>query len=235
MARRSVTPADEGCQAVMTARLAALGFKIEPLRYGNVENFWATPRAAAARCSALRGTPTSCRRARWRSGGRDPFVPTIRDGVLYGRGAADMKSGLAAMVTATEEFVRSHPQHKGTIAFLITSDEEGPSVDGTKRVAEMLAGRQRAHRLVRGGRALERGRSSATRSRSAGAGPSAGGSRFTACRGTSPIRSSRKTRCIRSPPRSPSSPAACGTTARSTSSPRPSRSRISTPAPARPM
>ncbi|MGH8209159.1 MAG: succinyl-diaminopimelate desuccinylase [Steroidobacteraceae bacterium] len=141
MARRSVTPADEGCQAVMTERLAALGFKIETLRFGNVENFWATHG---------RGSPVFCFAGHtdvvptgpleeWRT---DPFVPTIRDGILYGRGAADMKSGLAAMVTATEDFVRSHPDHAGTIAFLITSDEEGPSVDGTKRVAEMLAARR---------------------------------------------------------------------------------------------
>jgi succinyl-diaminopimelate desuccinylase len=140
MARRSVTPADEGCQAVITERLAALGFKIEPLRYGNVENFWATHGSGgpvfcfAGHTDVVPTGPLE----EWRT---DPFVPTVRDGVLYGRGAADMKSGLAAMVTATEEFVRAHPKHRGTIAFLITSDEEGPSVDGTKRVAEMLAGR----------------------------------------------------------------------------------------------
>src|SRR5277367_6589956 len=140
MARRSVTPADEGCQAVMTGRLAALGFKIEPLRYGNVENFWATHGSGgpvfcfAGHTDVVPTGPLE----EWRT---DPFVPTIRDGVLYGRGAADMKSGLAAMVTATEEFVRAHPRHKGSIAFLITSDEEGPSVDGTKRVVETLAAR----------------------------------------------------------------------------------------------
>jgi succinyl-diaminopimelate desuccinylase len=140
MARRSVTPADEGCQAVMTGRLAALGFKIEPLRYGNVENFWATHGSGgpvfcfAGHTDVVPTGPLE----EWRT---DPFAPTVRDGVLYGRGAADMKTGLAAMVTATEEFVTAHPKHKGTIAFLITSDEEGPSVDGTKRVAEMLAGR----------------------------------------------------------------------------------------------
>ena len=140
MARRSVTPADEGCQAVMSERLAAAGFRIEPLRYGNVENFWATHGSGgpvfcfAGHTDVVPTGPLE----EWKS---DPFVPTIRDGVLYGRGAADMKSGLAAMITAAEEFVRAHPKHKGTIAFLITSDEEGPSVDGTKRVAEMLAGR----------------------------------------------------------------------------------------------
>jgi succinyl-diaminopimelate desuccinylase len=140
MGRRSVTPADEGCQAVMTERLATLGFKIESLRFGNVENFWATHgHGGPVFCFAGHTdvVPTGPLEE-WRS---DPFVPTIRDGILYGRGAADMKSGLAAMVTAAEEFVRNHPQHKGTIAFLITSDEEGPSVDGTKRVAETLAAR----------------------------------------------------------------------------------------------
>jgi succinyl-diaminopimelate desuccinylase len=141
MARRSVTPADEGCQAVLMERLAAVGFKIEPLRYGIVENFWATHGSdGPVLCFAGHTdvVPTGPLEE-WKT---DPFVPTVRDGVLYGRGAADMKSGLAAMVTATEEFVRAHPKHKGTIAFLITSDEEGPSVDGTKRVAEMLAGRR---------------------------------------------------------------------------------------------
>ncbi len=140
ISRRSVTPADEGCQAVMTARLAALGFKIETLRYGNVENFWAVHgQGGPVFCFAGHTdvVPTGPLEE-WRT---DPFVPTIRDGVLYGRGAADMKSGLAAMITATEEFVRSHPHHHGRIAFLITSDEEGPSVDGTKRVAETLAAR----------------------------------------------------------------------------------------------
>jgi len=140
MARRSVTPADEGCQAVMIERLAALGFKIEHLRYGNVENFWATHgKGGPVFCFAGHTdvVPTGPLEE-WRT---DPFVPTIRDGILFGRGAADMKSGLAAMITATEEFVGVHPGHKGTIAFLITSDEEGPSVDGTKRVVEMLAAR----------------------------------------------------------------------------------------------
>ena len=140
LARRSVTPADEGCQALMAQRLAACGFAIENLRYGSVENLWAR-RGTGGPVFCFAGhtdvVPTGPLEE-WRT---DPFVPTIRDGVLYGRGAADMKSGLAAMVTSTEEFVRAHPKHKGTIAFLITSDEEGPSVDGTKRVAEMLAGR----------------------------------------------------------------------------------------------
>jgi len=140
IARRSVTPADEGCQQLIAQRLKAVGFSVEPLRFGNVENLWAR-RGAAAPVFCFAGhtdvVPTGPLEE-WRS---DPFVPTQRDGLLYGRGAADMKTGLAAMVTATEEFVRSHPRHRGSIAFLITSDEEGPSVDGTKRVAEALAGR----------------------------------------------------------------------------------------------
>jgi len=140
IARRSVTPADEGCQQLIAQRLKAVGFSVEPLRFGSVENLWAR-RGAAAPVFCFAGhtdvVPTGPLEE-WRS---DPFVPTQRDGLLYGRGAADMKTGLAAMVTATEEFVRSQPRHRGSIAFLITSDEEGPSVDGTKRVAEELAGR----------------------------------------------------------------------------------------------
>jgi succinyl-diaminopimelate desuccinylase len=137
MGRASVTPADGGCQDVMIARLRAVGFEVEKLHYGNVENFWAR-RGTAAPVLCFAGhtdvVPTGPLEE-WRT---KPFEPTLRDGVLYGRGAADMKSGLAAMVTATEDFVTAHPDHRGTIAFLITSDEEGPSVDGTKRVVETL-------------------------------------------------------------------------------------------------
>ena len=136
----SVTPADAGCQALMTARLAASGFSIETLQFGSVTNLWAR-RGDAHPVLCFAGhtdvVPTGPLEE-WRS---DPFTPVIRDGVLYGRGAADMKSGLAAMVTATEEFVAAHPNHRGSIAFLITSDEEGPSVDGTKRVVEALKAR----------------------------------------------------------------------------------------------
>ena len=140
MARASVTPADGGCQDVMTARLAALGFAVEKLNYGNVENFWAR-RGSTGPVLCFAGhtdvVPTGPLEE-WRT---KPFEPTVRDGVLFGRGAADMKSGLAAMVTAAEAFVSAHPDHRGTIAFLITSDEEGPSVDGTKRVVETLLAR----------------------------------------------------------------------------------------------
>ncbi len=148
MSRPSVTPADEGCQEVMTERLAAAGFQIERLRYGNVDNFWARHGAGgpvfcfAGHTDVVPTGPLE----EWKS---HPFEPTLRDGVLYGRGAADMKSGLAAMITAAQEFIAHHPRHRGTLAFLITSDEEGPSVDGTKRVVETLAGPSRAHRLVR--------------------------------------------------------------------------------------
>ena len=138
--RRSVTPEDAGCQPLMAERLQALGFTIEPMRFGDVDNLW-----------ARRGTdgPLLCFAGhtdvvppgpleRWSS---DPFMPEVRDGMLYGRGACDMKGSLAAMVTATERFVAAHPDHKGSIAFLITSDEEGPAVDGTVKVVERLGGR----------------------------------------------------------------------------------------------
>ena len=144
LARRSVTPADEGCQEVMARRLRAAGFHIEPLRYGNVENLWAR-RGGEPPVFCFAGHTDVVPSGPLEEWSSDPFAPVIRDGLLYGRGAADMKSGLAAMVTATEAFVGAHPQHKGSIAFLITSDEEGPSVDGTKRVVETL--RQRGERI----------------------------------------------------------------------------------------
>ncbi len=137
IARKSLTPEDGGCQQTMGARLAALGFQIENLRFGNVDNLWAR---------RGQGAPTLCFAGHtdvvppgplddWHS---DPFSPEIRGDTLFGRGAADMKTGLAAMITATEAFVRDRPDHRGTIAFLITSDEEGPSVDGTRKVVETL-------------------------------------------------------------------------------------------------
>jgi succinyl-diaminopimelate desuccinylase len=137
IARASVSPVDGGCQALLIERLEAIGFSVERLKFGPVENFWA---------KRGHGGPVFCFAGHtdvvpsgpldeWHS---DPFVPVVKQGVLYGRGAADMKSGLAAMVTACEEFVARHPSHRGTIAFLITSDEEGPSVDGTRRVVEVL-------------------------------------------------------------------------------------------------
>ena len=137
MSRASVSPTDLGCQALMIQRLEAIGFEVENLRFGPVDNFWATRGASgpvfcfAGHTDVVPSGPVED----WRS---DPFTPVIDNGLLYGRGAADMKSGLAAMITATEQFVAKHPDHAGTIAFLITSDEEGPSVDGTRRVVEVL-------------------------------------------------------------------------------------------------
>jgi succinyl-diaminopimelate desuccinylase len=144
ISRPSVTPADEGCQELLAARLAAAGFQIERLRYGSVDNLWARHgRQGPVLCFAGHTdvVPTGPLEE-WRS---DPFKPTIRDGLLYGRGAADMKSALAAMATAAEQFVRERPDHNGTLVFLITSDEEGPSVDGTRRVVETL--RERGERI----------------------------------------------------------------------------------------
>jgi succinyl-diaminopimelate desuccinylase len=144
VSRASVTPLDEGCQDLVAARLERAGFRIEKLRYGNVDNLWAL-RGGSGPVLCFAGhtdvVPTGPLEE-WRS---DPFKPVVLDGVLYGRGAADMKSGLAAMVTATEAFVAAHPRHPGSIAFLITSDEEGPSVDGTRRVVEEL--RKRGQRI----------------------------------------------------------------------------------------
>ena len=140
LTRRSITPADEGCQDLIARRLAQIDFLIEPLPFGNVTNLWARRgRTGPVLCFAGHTdvVPTGPLEE-WQS---DPFLPAQRDGLLYGRGAADMKSGLAAMVTAVEEFVATHPSHSGSIAFLITSDEEGPSVDGTRRVVETLRSR----------------------------------------------------------------------------------------------
>ncbi|MGB5260296.1 MAG: succinyl-diaminopimelate desuccinylase [Gammaproteobacteria bacterium] len=137
IARDSVTPADAGCQSLLAERLAAIGFTVEHLPFGAVDNLWAR-RGTDAPLFAFAGhtdvVPPGPREA-WHS---DPFVPELRDGYLYGRGAVDMKSSIAAMVTACERFIAAHPAHRGSIAFLITSDEEGPSIDGTVRVVEHL-------------------------------------------------------------------------------------------------
>jgi len=141
IACESISPTDGGCQALMIERLAALGFSIENLRFGPVDNFWAK-RGSGGPVFCFAGHTDVVPTGPVDDWHTDPFHPVIRDGVLYGRGAADMKSGLAAMLTACEEFVGRHPDHHGTIAFLITSDEEGPSVDGTRRVVEVLRERK---------------------------------------------------------------------------------------------
>lgn len=141
IALRSVTPDDAGCQQLLAQRLEQADFQIEPMRFGEVDNLWAR-RGNASPLLCFAGhtdvVPTGPLE-QWSS---DPFTPAIRDGYLYGRGAADMKASLAAFITAIEAFVAQHPQHKGSIALLITSDEEGPAVNGTVKVIETLKARK---------------------------------------------------------------------------------------------
>lgn len=140
LARRSVTPEDAGCQEVLISRLEKLGFAIERMRHGNVDNLWAR-RGTAKPLVVFAGhtdvVPTGPVE-QWHS---PPFEPTLRDGMLYGRGAADMKTSIAAFVVAVEEFLARHPDHPGAIGLLITSDEEGVAVDGTVKVVEALQAR----------------------------------------------------------------------------------------------
>jgi succinyl-diaminopimelate desuccinylase len=136
----SVTPDDRGCQQLLADRLQPLGFQVEHLRFGEVDNLWAR-RGVEAPLLVFAGHTDVVPPGppeQWES---DPFEPVIRDDVLYGRGAADMKSSLAAMVTACERFIAANPGHRGSVGFLITSDEEGPAVDGTVRVVEHLQAR----------------------------------------------------------------------------------------------
>jgi len=145
IARRSVTPEDAGCQALLAERLAPLGFHIEPLRYGEVDNLWAQ-RGTDGPLFVFAGhtdVVPSGPEDEWSS---PPFTPTPKQGQLFGRGAADMKGSIAAMVTACERFIAQHPNHQGSIGFLITSDEEGPAVDGTVKVVEWLGQQSKAIR-----------------------------------------------------------------------------------------
>ncbi|MDB4002289.1 succinyl-diaminopimelate desuccinylase [Oceanospirillaceae bacterium] len=140
MGRASVTPTDKGCQELMIARLEAIGFTIERMRFGAVDNFWARRGsdkpvlAFAGHTDVVPSGPVD----QWHT---PPFEPTIKNGFLYGRGAADMKGSLASWVVALETFIALHPDHKGSLALLITSDEEGPFVDGTTRVIDTLEAR----------------------------------------------------------------------------------------------
>lgn len=140
IARASLTPLDKGCQEILIARLKVLGFHIETMRFGEVDNLWAR-RGNTAPVVCFAGhtdvVPTGPLE-QWDS---DPFVPTIRHDCLYGRGAADMKSSLAAFITAIEAFLDKHNDHQGSIALLITSDEEGVAINGTVKVVETLQAR----------------------------------------------------------------------------------------------
>ena len=140
ISRQSVTPEDAGCQAMMAERLEALGFTVEGMPFEEVTNFWAR-RGSEGPVLCFAGhtdvVPTGPVE-KWSS---PPFEPTLRDGMLYGRGAADMKGSIAAFMTALDRFVKAHPDHKGSIALLITSDEEGPYINGTTRVIDTLEAR----------------------------------------------------------------------------------------------
>jgi succinyl-diaminopimelate desuccinylase len=138
--RSSVTPDDAGCQDVLAERLARIGFDCQPMPFGDVSNLWARRGDTgpvlcfAGHTDVVPPGPEGS----WQS---DPFDPLIRDGLLYGRGSADMKSGLAAMIIAVERFIAAHPDHKGSLALLITSDEEGRARDGTRKVIQTLKAR----------------------------------------------------------------------------------------------
>lgn len=145
ISRQSVTPEDAGCQQLLAKRLEAIGFKIEHMRFEDVDNLWAR-RGDKDPFYIFAGhtdvVPTGPE-TQWQS---PPFTPSYREGYLYGRGAADMKGSIAAMITACERFIAGHPDHKGSIGFLITSDEEGPSINGTVKVIEALE--QRSEKIT---------------------------------------------------------------------------------------
>jgi len=137
ISKPSITPDDHGCQAIMIDRLNKIGFEIHTLKFGDVDNFWAV-HGDSGPLFAFAGHTDVVPAGDENAWNTKPFEPTIKDGYLYGRGAADMKGGLASMVTATEKFIKENPNHKGRIAFLITSDEEGVAVNGTVKVMDYL-------------------------------------------------------------------------------------------------
>lgn len=140
ISRASVTPEDAGCQNLMIARLEALGFVVDRLRFDDVDNFWAV-RGDEGPVLAFAGHTDVVPSGPAEAWTHPPFSPVIEDDYLYGRGAADMKGSLAAMITATEAFVTEHPGHRGRLAFLITSDEEGIAANGTVKVVQWLEAR----------------------------------------------------------------------------------------------
>ena len=140
ISRQSVTPEDAGCQQLMIERLEALGFTVEVMVFEDTTNFWAR-RGHTAPLFAFAGHTDVVPAGNLAHWDTPPFEPTIKDGLLYGRGAADMKGSLACMLVAVERFIAEHPDHKGSIGFLITSDEEGPFINGTTRVVDTLMAR----------------------------------------------------------------------------------------------
>lgn len=140
ISRPSVTPDDQGCQQVMIKRLQKLGFEVENLRFEDVDNFYAR-RNTDGPLLVFAGHTDVVPTGPVEQWDVHPFKPEIKDGILYGRGTADMKGSLASMITACENFIEEHPDHKGSIGFLITSDEEGPSINGTVKVVEHLEAR----------------------------------------------------------------------------------------------
>jgi succinyl-diaminopimelate desuccinylase len=149
IARRSVTPDDAGCQQVLAQRLERAGFRCEHLRWGRTDNLWATHGAASGEDAepvlVLLGHTDVVPPGPIEQWTSDPFVPTIRDGLLFGRGAADMKASVAAFAIALERYVAAHPNHPGTVAMLVTSDEEGDAIDGVPKVAQLF--RERGQRI----------------------------------------------------------------------------------------
>ena len=221
--RHSLTPDDAGCHDLIASRLQKLGFHIERHHHNGVDNLWARRGHTAPLVCFAGHTSTWCRPGRWNARHSDPFEPTIRDGQLYARGAADMKSSLAAFVTATERFVAAHPDHPGSIAFLITSDEEGPATDGTVKVVETLKARGEfldfciigePTSAAEFGDTIKNGRRGSLSGKLTIKG---------VYKATSPTRIWPKTRFTWPRPPSPNSPTPCGTKAMPTSQPPPGR------------